>query len=126
MEQRNYKIYSNGIHEIVTADDVRFMPKTGQTIFSLEGTVLHIAPSNVMITNTTDKDAILQLHENSIYSIQLRLDKLLEYRKILNSKYGTDPLAFKSKASSDELEVLDLFNLVIKEIVDIREKLIKN
>lgn len=126
MESRNYKIYSNGIYEIVTADSVQFMPNTGQTLFSLNEDVLHIAPANVMITNTSEKDTIIKLHENSIYSIQKELNKLLEQRENLSKKYYPEaPLKNEFVGTESEEETFKFLQEVILNIISIRDKFIQ-
>jgi hypothetical protein len=126
MEPRNYKIYSNGIHEIVTADDVKFMPVTGQTIFSLNGEVLHIAPASVMIANTDEQDAIVKRHKNAIWSIQQELNKLLDYREDLFKKhYPEAPLKTEFVGTESEKETIEFLRKSINTIVSIRDKFIQ-
>jgi len=119
MEPKNYKVYSDGIHEIITADSVQYMPATGQTCFFLNGEMLHIAPAKVMVTNTCEKDYIIRQHSDLRYKIQNKIDALIEKRNIIWGKLGPNPDAL----SELEKEVLDCYNNNIKYLIEVRDEL---
>lgn len=124
MEPRNYKIYSNGIHEIVTADNVQFMPTTGQTIFSLNGEVLHIAPASSTITSTDKSYSKLNI-EMVINEIEKEIkSNFINIEEITKIRTGS-----KKSSRFDYVSKEELVNNSLEEtnrfLINIVEKLKK-
>jgi hypothetical protein len=76
---RNYRITANNCSEIVQSDKVEFMPNTGQTLFYLEGVLLHIAPSSALVTDTSDQDEIIRKHEKISYFIHFEFKEIEKF-----------------------------------------------
>ena len=120
MEPKNYKVYSNGIHEIITADSVQYMPNTGQTCFMLNGEMLHVAPASVMVTNTCEKDSIIERHSHAKWKIQKKIEELIKEREAMIEKGRPNPDAL----SELEKEVIDIYGINIKHLIEVRDELL--
>ena len=55
MATQTYKIVVDGVSEIIEADLIQYIGKTGQTLFYINEEIVTVAPANALILNAKDK-----------------------------------------------------------------------
>ena len=55
MATQTYKIVVDGVSEIIEADLIQCIDKTGQTLFYINEEIVTVAPANALILNAKDK-----------------------------------------------------------------------
>jgi len=81
MDITNYRVSVDNVSEIIGADNLVYMKKTGQTLFYVSEKLVHIAPASAFISSTYEKTEILKALENlnnNVYSIVKKCKKHIE------------------------------------------------
>lgn len=79
--KRHYRITIGAYSEIIESDRVEFMPTTGQTLFYLENTIMHIAPAAALVTDVHEQQIIINRHERASEFIRSERRKYDEFWK---------------------------------------------
>jgi hypothetical protein len=118
MATQTYKIVVDGVSEIIEADLIQYLGKTGQTLFYINEEIVTVAPANAFVLNVKDKvlsQKILDfLYENIIEKNKHQNSQIKGY--IENGKtYDDIPVAIRQSSINAREIILEELGYFIEE-----------
>jgi hypothetical protein len=90
MDIINYRVSVDNVSEIIGADNLVYMKKTGQTLFYVSEKLVHIAPASAFVSSTYEKTEIIKALENLNQDVYSIVRKSKEYFKENEGKMMED------------------------------------